>query len=636
MAYGYNNKVLFVDLTTGEMHVEEPGDRLFRMYLGGDGIGTYYAMREIPAHADPLGPDNRLIISTGVATGAPVAATSRVMANFKSPVTGGIGSSQGGGAFGTRMKYSGFDALVISGKADHPVYLYLENGEAELRDASHLWGMTNKEYTEKLAEELGKSACPFGIGPAGEKMHVYASISTGLTHFCGRTGTGAVMGSKNLKCIVAQGAKPMFDYADPEKLKFYFKQSVDKAKAGEYEWWQTQGTGGVPAGKNETGMLPTKNYTEGVFEFGDKIDTNEWIAQGIYAGNHACLGCGIACKQRVKAAKAEKGFDLDPAYGAPEYETIGAFGSNLMIGDVVAICKANEICNANGLDTISVGGTIAMIMECGENGLLTAEQCYGVEPKWGSVELVMTLLEKSIERAPGLGNAMADGLDACAAWIGNGAEKYAFSTKNNPVPMHAPQAVQSMALNYSVHEYVDHQTVDMDKGCTPDNFSPDAYYPRGIYAPMKFLDLTEDKVKFVYYTHIQFSLTNCIGVCDFGWNSGTAYDMVDTVQIINAAAGWNTNQWELYKSVERVLVLQRLFNEREGFNSKNDTLPERILDLPYSEGPKKGAAIDSKKLARLRELYYDMAGMDAEGHVRYSKALEMDLKWAKDMVDAAK
>lgn len=636
MAYGYNNKVLMVNLTTGEMNIEEPGDRFFHMYLGGDGLGTYYAMRDIPAHCDPLSPDNRLIISTGICTGAPVAATSRVMANFKSPVTGGIGSSQGGGAFGVKLKYSGFDALVITGKADHPVYIYLAEGKAEIRDASHLWGMTNKEYTKKLEEELGKSACPFGIGPAGENKHVYGAISTGLSHLCGRTGGGAVMGSKNLKCIVAQGNKPMFEYVDNEKLKFFDKQSMEKAKAGEYEWWRTQGTSGCPVGKHESGMLPTRNYTEGVFDDAYEIDTNAWIAKGIYGGNHACFRCGIACKQRMKALKAEHGYDVDPDYGGPEYETDGAFGSNLMIGNPVAIGKANEICNAYGLDTISVGGQIGMIMECYEHGLITAEQCYGVEPKWGSEELLMTLLMKSIERAPGLGDAMANGLDATAAWIGNGAEKYAFSTKNNPVPMHAPQAVQSMALNYSVHEYVDHQTVDMDKNCTEGTFSPEGYFPRGIYYPVPMLKLTEDKVKLVYYTHFQFSLTNCIGVCDFGWNSGTAYDMNDTVDIIKACTGWNTNQWELYKSVERVICLQRLFNEREGMDEKNDNLPERILDLPYSKGPKAGAAIDSTDLARLKELYYDMAGLDAHGHVRYAKALELDLTWARNLVDAVK
>ena len=638
MAYGYNNKVLFVNLTTGEMNVEEIGERLMRMYLGGNGLGTYYAMRDIPANCDPMGPDNRLVIGTGVATGAPVAATSRVTCSFKSPVTGGIGASEAGGAFGTRMKYAGFDMLVIYGKAEKPVYLYLAEGKAEIRDAAHLWGKTNKEYTEILANELGKAACPFGIGPAGENLNLYANIGTGLSHFCGRTGTGAVMGSKNLKCVVAVGAKPMYEYFDAEKLKAYNKQAIEMARNGDFSWWRTQGTSGCPVGYNDQGVLVTKNYTEGYFADANKIDTDAWIAQGVYGGNHACLNCGIACKQRMKANKAEHGYDVDPAYGGPEYETAGAFGSNLLINDVVAIGKANEICNAYGIDTISFGSIVALIMECYEKGLITTEQCYGVEPKWGSTELLLTLLEKAIVRAEGLGNAMANGLDATAAWIGNGADKLAFSTKNNAPAMHAPQGRQNMALNYATHEYGDHQSVELDSHFVEGNFegNPTNFYQKGIYFPCAYPSLGEEKAKTNYYSHIQFSITNCLGTCDFGWNSGTAYDLTDTVEIVKAITGWNTNLWEIMKSTERYLILQRLFNQREGFGVKDDELPERIFGLPYTEGALAGTSISREQFLRARELYYDMAGLDSEGHPRYSKALELDLLWAKKLVDEAR
>lgn len=638
MAYGYNNKVLFVNLTTGEMTTEEIGERLMRMYMGGDGLGTYYAMRDIPANCDPMGPDNRLIIGTGIATGAPVAATSRVTCNFKSPVTGGIGASEAGGAFGTRMKYSGFDMLVITGKADKPVYLYLDGGKAEIRDASHLWGKTNKEYTEILTEELGKAACPFGIGPAGENLNLYAAISTGLSHFCGRTGTGAVMGSKNLKCVVAMSTKPMYEYFDAEKLKAYNKQAIEKGKAGEYEWWRTQGTSGCPVGFSEAGNFPTKNYTEGTFAEATSLETNAWIEKGIYGGNHACHNCGIACKQRMKANKAEHGYDVDPAYGGPEYETDGAFGSNLMIGNPVVVGKANEICNAYGIDTISFGSMVALVMHCYEKGLITTEQCYGVEPKWGSAELLLTLLEKATFRAEGLGNAMANGLDATAAWIGNGADKLAFSTKNNAPAMHAPQVRQNLALNYAVHEYGDHQTVQIDHHLAEGKFegNPSAYYQKGIYSPCVYGTLGEDKARANYYTHIQFSITNILGVCDFGWNSDTAYDLTDTVEIVKAITGWNTNLWEIMKSTERYLILSRLFNQREGFGVKDDELPERMFGNPYTEGPMAGSSISREQFLRARELYYDMAGLDSEGHPRYSKALELDLLWAKKLVDEAK
>lgn len=635
MALGYNNKVLLVDLTTGEMKTEEPGDRFYRMYLGGAGLGTYYAMRDIPAHADPLGPDNRLVISTGVCTGAPVAATSRVVANFRSPVTGGIGCSEAGGAFGARMKYAGFDAIVFSGKAEKPVYLYVEGGKAELRDASHLWGLQNKEYNEVLKEELGAKACAFGIGPAGEKLNVYANISTGLSHFCGRTGAGAVMGSKNLKCIVAVGNKPAYEYADAEKLKAFDRQSIEKAKAGEYAWWQEQGTSGCPVGYNDQGVLVTKNYTEGFFEDADKIETNYWKTLGVYDGNHACLRCGIACKQRMKANKAEHGYDVDPAYGGPEYETAGAFGSNLLINDVVAIGKANELCNAYGADTISIGAIIAMLMECNEHGLLKKDQTYGVEIKWGSAEALLLLVEKCLKREGWLGDLMAQGLDACAAAVGG--QEYAFSTKNNPPAMHAPQGRQNMAVNYGTHEYGDHQSIELDSHVIEGNFEghPADFYQKGIYSALPYPAICEEKAKFNYYGHIQFTITNGLGVCDFGWNSGTAYDLADTVEIVKAVTGWNTNLWELMKSTERFIVLQRLFNQREGFSAKDDSLPERIFGRAYTAGSLKGSFIDKEDFMNCRSIYYDMAGMDEEGHPRHSKVIEMDLQWAEKLVKEA-
>ena len=639
MSYGYNNKILFVDLTTGAMHTEEPGDRFYRMYLGGDGLGTYFAMREIPAHTDPLGPDNRLIISTGVGTGAPVAATSRVTANFKSPVTGGIGASEAGGSFGPRMKYAGFDSIVISGKADKPVYLYVAEGKAEIRDASHLWGKTNKEYTKIVEAEAGKGSCAFGIGPAGENLHLYANISTGLSHFCGRTGSGAVMGSKNLKCIVAAGAKPTYEYANAESLKAYNQQAINMTKNGDFSWWQTQGTSGCPVGYNEAGVLPTKNYTEGFFADADKIDTNAWIDRGVYGGNHACLRCGIACKQRMKANKAEHGYNVDPDYGGPEYETAGAFGSNLMVSDVVAIGKANELCNAYGIDTISLGAEVALLMECNEKGILTKEHTGGMDISWGNGEALVKLVELSAMREGWLGNKIADGLDALAAAIGNGAEELAFSTKNNPPAMHAPQGRQNMALNYATHEYGDHQTVELDSHFVEGNFENGggaAYFQKGIYFPAAYPALPEEKIKMNYYSHIQFSITNCLGVCDFGWNSGTAYDLTDTVEIVKAITGWNTNLWEIMKSTERYINLQRLFNEREGFGRKDDNLPKRILGLPYSEGALAGTSIDGDNLSHCIELYYDMAGCDSEGHLRYSKVLELDLQWAKKLVEEAK
>ena len=643
MSFGYNNKILMVNLTTGEMNVEEPGDKFYRMYLGGSGIGTYYCMRDIPKGADPFGPDNVLALSAGVVTGAPVMASSRITANAKSPVTGGIGDAQGGGFFGNTLKFAGFDAVIVKGKSEKPVYLFIQDGKAELRDAGHIWGMTTKDYETALRAEISRDVVVCGIGPAGEKMAAYACILNERKHACGRTGMGAVMGSKNLKCVAAIGKKPVYEYADPALLQKNLRYAGEWAKTSpQFAGMNKFGTNGGISNQNSAGMLPTKNFSEGYFEPTDKTLTSIVMNDTISIGNERCYMCNIACKRHVKCTKEKDGWDVDEAYGGPEYETVGMFGSDLMIDDMPTIAKASEICNAYGIDTISAGATIGFVMDLYEAGLLTKEQCYGHEMNFGNRKGTIDILTRIVTRDGWLGNLLANGIAEAAKEIGNGAEYYNASVKNNPYPAHMPQVKKNMAVHYAINEHgADHCTVAHDPGNDVGGFQGAAaigQYVLGIYEPVPYRKDVEGKMKLNYYSHIRSALLNGICVCMFGYgtSAGNLYNIERTLEIVNGATGWQTNWWELMKSAERILVLMRLFNQREGFGAKDDVLPKRIFEQSFSVGAAVGEHVDEEAFYKMRSLYYDMAGLDEEGHPRYSKAVELDLQWAEALVGKVK
>ena len=639
MSYGYNNKILMVDLTTGEMNVEEPGDKFYRMYLGGIGIGAYYCMRDIPKGADPLGPENVLAISTGVVTGAPVMAASRICSNAKSPATGGFGDAQGGGYFGPALKYAGYDAVIFKGKSEKPVYLFVQDGKAELRDAGHIWGMTNKDYETALREEISRDVVVLGIGPAGENLNRYACLINERKHANGRTGMGAVMGSKNVKCIAAIGKKPTYEYADIAVLQKNLRYAAEWAKTSpQYASLNTYGTTATTANQNVAGMLPTKNFTEGYFEPTEKTISGVAMNDSILQSNDRCYMCNIACKRRVKCNKEEHGWDVDDAYGGPEYETIAMMGSNLLIDDLPTVSKANEICNAYGMDTISLGAAIGFVMDCYEAGILTKEQCYGHEMHFGNREGTIDLLMRIAKRDGWLGDLLADGIAHAAKEIGSGAEYYNASVKNNPYPAHMPQVKKNMAIHYAVNEHgADHCTAGHDPGFDVGGFDGPAAigkYTLGIYEPVPYRKMVDEKMKINYYTHINRACYNGICVCNMGYGTspGSLYDIPRTMEIVNGATGWQTNYWEFMKAGERIVILMRLFNQREGFGAKDDVLPKRMFEQAMTEGPAAGEKVDEQAFYRMRSLYYDMAGLDQEGHPCHSKVMELDLQWAEALL----
>ncbi|NLS77914.1 MAG: aldehyde ferredoxin oxidoreductase, partial [Chloroflexi bacterium] len=426
---GYTGNILKVDLTTGALEVEHPTPAFYRRYLGGNGIIAYYLMKEVPQGADPLGPENRLVFAGGLLTGVPIAGSGRSHVGAKSPLTRGYGEADAGGFFGAEMRRAGFDAVVIHGQAPAPVYLWLHDGQAELRPAEHLWGSLTLDCQEAIRRELGEPRARLAlIGPGGERLARYACIMHDVKHAAGRCGLGAVMGAKGLKAVAALGRTPI-PLAKPEGVKALATWMRDHW-AEKAQRRHELGTPGDVLDLNPRGVLPTRNFQDGQFEGAERI-SGEAMRDTVLVDTGGCFACPIRCKRVVKVDDAD--YTVDPGYGGPEYETIAALGSNCGVDDLRAIAKANELCGAYGLDTISTGMSVSFAMECYENGLLTDEETGGLALRFGHAAAMVELVRRIGERE-GLGDLLAEGPAAAAAKIGRGAEAYVLTVKGQPLP----------------------------------------------------------------------------------------------------------------------------------------------------------------------------------------------------------
>lgn len=617
---GYTGKILRVDLTTQSIEVEEPEERFYRRYLGGSGLIAYYLLKEVPAEVDALDPENLLIMAGGTTTGIPIAGSGRSAVGGKSPLNGGYGEADVGGFFGAEMRRAGYDAVIFKGKAETPVYLWIHDGEAELRPADHLWGMTTEQCQTAVQEELGEKAARFAlIGPAGEKMVRYAAVIHDLKHAAGRTGMGAVMGSKNLKCVVARGKTPV-PVADKEGVqalgKFMATNWKDKA------WGMHElGTPGGINGLHAQGKLPTRNFQDGQFE-GHEAISGESLRDNITIDRGGCFACPIRCKRVVEVD--DEDYTVDPTYGGPEYETIGAFGSNCGVDDLRAVSKANEICNAYGLDTISTGMAVSFAMECFENGLLTTDDTGGLDLSFGNGKAMVALTQMIADRE-GLGDLLAEGTDAAASTIGGGAQAYSITTHGQPFPMHECRSRHGQALGYAVSPTgADHMHNVWDEGLVRDPLG-EGWQTLGVYEPVPTTDLSAAKVHaYTVNTNLKW-LDNALGMCMFiPWTTD------QKVELVRAITGWETNLWELLKACERQVTMMRLFNMRSGWTRADDKLPKRVqvhhVTNSVTEEPVMPEALDEAVTT-----FYGMMGWDTEtGVPTTSKLQELEIAWAAD------
>jgi aldehyde:ferredoxin oxidoreductase len=625
MAVSFHNKILRVNLTEGTTRVEEPGAIYFRRYLGGWNVIADVLLKEVPARADPLGPENKLIFAPGVLTGLPISGVSRNAVGAKSPLTGGFGAAEVGGNWGAQLKRAGFDALIIEGVSEKPVYLWIKDGKVEIRDATHLWGQLTKETQTAIREELGDRRAEVAmIGPGGEKLARYACIMNGLKDAAGRTGLGAVMGSKNLKAVAVRGTQSL-EGADTETLRDMARGMAEAINSGaKGGMMHKYGTGvGIESGVL-SGNLPIRNFRDGEFPGAINLSAENFMEK-IGIGMDGCFACAMRCKKLVKA---ETPFVLDPDYGGPEYESFGALGSCCGIDDIIAVSKATELCNAYSLDTIGCGVTVAFAMECFENGLLTLEDTGGIDLRFGNGAALVQVVEL-IGRREGIGDLLAEGSKRAAEKIDGGALQYAMQSKGQEYPMHEPRFKRGLAIGYAVsptgadHCHALHDVGTVNAG--PDGFlANDGLRSLGLLEPVSLEDLGPAKVRATLYNTVRSVAGNCACLCLFlPWSTD------EQVRMLQAATGWNISAYELQKVGERALTLARLFNAREGLGRQDDRLALRSYG-PTASGALVEGGIDPEALEAAMRTYYGMMGWDREtGIPSREKLAELDVAWAE-------
>ena len=644
MALGYAGKILHVNLTSGALTVETPPESFYRKYMGGSALNMHYILRDMRPGVDPLGPENMICLSLGVTTGAPISGQSRMTATAKSPLTGAIGDAQAGGFFPAEMKFAGFDAFIITGQSPQPVYLWVHDGEYELRDASHLWGKVTGEVDHILKAELGDDAIEIAqCGPAGESGVRFAAIMNMSNRANGRTGMGAVMGSKKLKAVVVRGkaGKQNFAVADKRSLNELAKKGAKALPTSDAAGLAKYGTAETTGAQQTTGMLPSFNFSSGVFAGWQKIDgitMYDTILDGAAEdkqdrkGRDTCYSCTVRCKRVVRIDEGP--YKVDPYYGGPEYETTSTFGNYCGIDDLAAVAYANQLCNMYGMDTISCGATIAWAMECWANGKLTAADTGGLELTYGNAAVMVTMTEQ-IAQGEGFGKILGLGSAQAAHVIGRGTEEYLITSKGQEAPAHMPQMKRSLALIYAVNPFgADHQSSEHD----PCYEGQAVAYPKrlgdiGLDKPQAVRSLGPGKVEFARTTQYTYSALDSVNVCQFVFGPAwQLYDMEDLQQMVNAVTGWDVTIGELQEVGERRLNMLRAFNAREGIDRQHDKLPEKMFKKALIGGPSEGIKVDKAEWEAALDEYYRQNDWDENGIPSRTKLTVLGLDWVADQL----
>lgn len=631
MVHCFNSKILHVDLTEGSTWIEEPPEAFYRTYGGGSAMGLTYILKEVPLRCDALAPENVLTLFTGVPTGLPISGQSRVTASAKSPLTGAIGDSQAGGFWPAELKFAGFDGIVVRGRSPKPVYLGIHDGQAKLCDATHIWGKLTGPVDEQLKRELGDDKVQvLQIGPAGEKLSRIACLINMCNRANGRTGMGAVMGSKNLKAIAVRGTQKL-RAADPAAMTQLAKQGKQNLEAiPDVRGLGLNGTAdGVPF-QNASGTLPTRNWNEGQFE-GFQAISGETMSDTILKARDSCFGCLIRCKRVVETNYA--GTPVMPQYGGPEYETISAMGSYCGIANLKAIALANQICNQYGMDTISCGATVAFAMECFERGLINEQDTADIQLKFGNADALVRIMEMMGKRE-GFGAILADGSERAAQHIGKGADDLLITVKGSESPAHMPQAKKSLSIIYAVNPFgADHQSHEHDpyyeEGSSPLCLRRMALI--GLDKPQPPGSLNEEKVRLTYVTQKFFSALDSYSLCQFVWGpSWELYGPDEIITMLHAATGWDITLDEFMQVGERRLNMLRAFNAREGIDRQADKLPNKFFRPLQGTGPTAGVFFDALENEHWKDIYYQMAGWDVHtGNPGLDKLSGLGLGWIR-------
>jgi aldehyde:ferredoxin oxidoreductase len=622
-------RILRVNLANGQIGKEIFPAEQYRLYPGGSALAAYFLLKEMNKGVDPLSPDNLLVFAVSPLTGLPISGQSRMVVAAKSPLTGTIGDSQGGGFFPKELKCNGWEAVIFQGRAKEPVYLLIDGERAELRSAKHLWGKITGEVEQAIKGELGQDVEIAQIGPAGERLVRFACVLNMCNRANGRNGMGAVMGSKNLKAVVVR-KKPAAKPLDAEAFKALTGDVKERMAANAaITAFHVDGTGCELKLYNDLGFLATKNITTGYFPEGAVNLDGATMTKTILKARDTCFGCSVRCKRVVEIPGK-----VDPKYGGPEYETVAAVGSYCGVSSLENTAVSNQLCNMYGLDTISCGATISFAMECFEKGLIGPKDTGGIELRFGNGEAVNTLIEL-ITKRQGIGDVLAEGSARAAKRFGRGTEKLLMTVKSQEIPAHMPQFKPSQAIMYAVNPFgADHESCEHDPVVTlpPDSLERKRLAQIGLWKgyPDNY-SLDAEKVRFIRLTQHFYSITDVLCLCQFCWGPAwTLYGIDELVALCKAGIGWETSASELMQIGERRLNLLRAFNAREGFSRAQDLLPQRFFE-PLPEGPAKGRHVDAREFARAQDLYYEMSGWDkSTGNPTRGKLCDLSLEWLAD------
>jgi aldehyde:ferredoxin oxidoreductase len=601
-------KILRVDLTAGTVKSEPLKMAWAKEYLGSRGLGTKYIVDEVDPKVDPLSPANKLIWATGPLTGTMASTGGRYTVITKGPLTGAIACSNSGGYWGAELKMAGWDMVIVEGKSAKPVYLYVNDDVAELRDASHLWGTTVWHTEEQLKKDhqdpLLRISC---IGGAGENQVLYAAVVNDLHRAAGRSGVGAVMGSKNLKAIAVRGTKGVGNLADP---KAFMQVTMEKKKilhdnAVTGQGLPTYGTQVLMNVINEIGALPTRNHRDIQFEGAKDISAEAMVTPRATDGkkhlvtNQACFGCTIACGRISKMDKGHFTVENKPQYwgasGGLEYEAAWALGAANGVNDLEALQYANLLCNEHGMDPISFGATIGAVMELYEMGVLTAAQL-GIDAKFGSAQALAHFAEITA-KGEGFGREIGQGSKRLCTKYGH--PELSMSVKGQEFPAYDSRGIQGMGLAYATS----------NRGACHLRGYTVASEVLGI--PVKTDPLTADgKPELVIAFQDATAAFDSAGICIF---TSFAWGLADVAPQVAAACGPEFTLENLAKIGERIWNMERDFNNRAGFTSKDDSLPPRLLNEAAKTGPAKGLV---NKLPEMLPKYYAARGWDADGQLK--------------------
>jgi len=598
--YGYAGAVLRVDLSVGKIFKEPLRSELVREYIGGLGIAARIFYDAVRPKVDPFSPENIVIFATGPVQGTLIPSSGRGVFVSKSPLTNRFFNSNLGGYLGNELKRAGYDALVITGRAEKPVYIAIDDGKVEVRGASHLWGRTTYETYKVITEELGDPKFQIAtIGPAAENLVRFSAIihpTPPASHAAGRGGIASVMASKNLKAIAIRGSKKV-EVADEDGVLKFFKEIAEKCR--QHPYLPAYGTSASVGRINRMGGLGTRNWQSEVFEGADKI-SGHTVMPKYKIADMACASCPMGC---VKVTKVTEGKWAGTTVKGPEYETLYSLGSLVGVDDFGSIAKAAKLCDDYGLDTISTGVAIAFAMEAYERGILTKEDTDGLELKFGDGDALVEMVERIAFRKGWLGNLLAEGVMRASEAIGCGSQYFAMHFKGLELAGHSPRAVKAWTLGYSV---------GWRGGSHHDARPHDIEYSKTVEERAFKVD---DKPEIVYKTTHRVIIEESLITCRmFGGYYGPLEPSETHVKILKLTTGIDFSVEDLWRIARRIRTLIRVLEVRDGFSRKDDinAPPPRLLYEPIPDGPSKGAYTKPSEFRYMIDKFYELIGWDVK------------------------